>query len=164
MAHEEAEVGRNLLVAAAPGVQLVASGADQRDELLFDEVVNVFGFRIVEIPETIRRGGRFLRALSRSRKALRRKALRRVRARWRERGWRRVRRAAAVDRKGTTAAIFQIRRRAAAGSGPTTSSLRDLYLGMRMNGLRLGAATRGQSQDADEALRILLIIARAHGE
>ena len=48
VAHEEAEVGRNLLVAAASGVQLVASGADQRDELLFDEVVDVFGFRVVE--------------------------------------------------------------------------------------------------------------------
>ena len=47
-AHEEPKVGRNLLVAAAPGVQLVAGGADQRGELLFDEVVDVFGFRIVQ--------------------------------------------------------------------------------------------------------------------
>src|SRR5208283_4524740 len=92
---------------------------------------------------------------------LRKKALRHVRERWRGRGWRRVRRAAAVDRRETTAAIFQIRGQAAAGSGPTTSSLRNLYLYFR---LRLGAATRGQSQNADEAFGVLLIIARAHGE
>src|ERR1019366_6593127 len=97
--------------------------------------------------------------LSRLRKALRGKALRRVRERWRGRGWRRVRRAAAVDRRETTAAIFQIRGQAAAGSGRTTSSLCDLYLRSR-----LGAATRGQSQDADKAFGVFLIIACAHGE
>ena len=48
MAHEEAEVGRDLFVAAASGMQLVAGGADQRDELLFYEVVNVFRCRIVQ--------------------------------------------------------------------------------------------------------------------
>src|SRR5208283_1469248 len=85
----------------------------------------------------------------------------RVQERWRGRGWRRVRRAAAVDRRETTAATSQIRGQAAAGSGPTTSSLRDLYLYFR---LRLGAATRGQSQNADKAFGVLLIIARAHGE
>src|ERR1019366_1249583 len=99
-----------------------------------------------EILARIRRGGRFLPMLSRLRKALRRKALRRVRERWRGRGWRRVRRAAAVGRKGTTVAIFQIRGQAVAGSGRTTFSLRDLYLRSR-----LGAATRRQSQDADKA-------------
>ena len=48
LAHEEAEVGRDLFVAAAASVQLVASSSDQRGELLFYKVVNVFGFRIVE--------------------------------------------------------------------------------------------------------------------
>jgi len=48
LAYEEAEIGCDLFVAAAAGVQLVAGGADQRGKLLFYEVVNVFGFRIVE--------------------------------------------------------------------------------------------------------------------
>ena len=48
LADEEAEVGRDLFVAAAAGVQFVAGIADQRGELLFDEVVDVFGFGIVE--------------------------------------------------------------------------------------------------------------------
>ena len=48
LAHEEAEIGCDLLVATASGVQLVAGGADQRGELLFHEVVDVLGFRIVE--------------------------------------------------------------------------------------------------------------------
>src|SRR5258708_9405106 len=109
--------------------------------------------------EKTRRAARFPPALSRFLKALPRKALRHVRAGWRGPGWRRGPRAAGVDRKGTTAAIFQIRGQAAAGSGPTTSSLRDLNLM-----LRLGAATRGQSQNADEAFCVFLIIACSHGE
>ena len=48
LAHKEAEVGRDLLVAAASGVQLVSGRANQRGELLFNEVVNVFGFGIVQ--------------------------------------------------------------------------------------------------------------------
>ena len=137
LAHEEAEVGRDLFVAAASGVQFVAGRADQRSELLFYEVVNVFGFGIVQ---KFRRGfgaaGDFSQRLSRFRKALRRKALQRVRARSRGRGWRRVRRAAAADRRGTTAAIFQIRGQAAAGSGRTTFSLRDLQQAARTLGFR----------------------------
>ena len=48
VAQKEAKISRNLLVAAASGVQLVTGRADQRDELLFYEVVNIFGFRIVK--------------------------------------------------------------------------------------------------------------------
>ena len=48
LADEEPEVGCDLFVAAASGVQLVAGGADQRGELLFYEVMDVLGFRIVE--------------------------------------------------------------------------------------------------------------------
>jgi hypothetical protein len=46
--HEEAKISCNLFVAAASGVELVAGRADQRGELFFDEVVDVFGFRIVQ--------------------------------------------------------------------------------------------------------------------
>ena len=48
VAHEEAKVGRNLLVPAASGVKLIPRCADLHSELLFYEVVNVFGFGIVE--------------------------------------------------------------------------------------------------------------------
>ena len=47
-AHVETQVGRNLLIAAASAVQLVSRVANQCDQLLFDEVVHVFGFAIVE--------------------------------------------------------------------------------------------------------------------
>ena len=40
--HVEAEVGRNLLVAAAAGVQLETKIADTRHQLQLDKVVNVF--------------------------------------------------------------------------------------------------------------------------
>ena len=197
LAHEEAEVGRDLFVAAAAGVQLVAGRSDQRGELFFYEVVDVFGFRIVEKFGEVSARWPISSAPSRFRKALRRKALLHVRARWHGRGWRRVQRAAAVDRRETTAAIFQIQGQAAAGNGPTTSSLCNLCGALTRLGtaktrvlrsaqddhlfsttifgrlharalaptmLRLGAATRGQSQYADEAFRIFLIIACAHGE
>src|SRR5437763_7557051 len=36
--------------------------------------------------------------------------------------------------------------------------------GMRLGNLRLGANAGGQTQNADEALRIFLIVACAHGE
>ena len=44
----ETQIGRNLLVAAAAAVQLVSGIADQRDQLLFDEVMHIFGFVVVE--------------------------------------------------------------------------------------------------------------------
>ena len=47
-AEVQAEIGRNLLVAAASAVQLIASVPDQSDQLLLDEVVNVFGLGIVQ--------------------------------------------------------------------------------------------------------------------
>ena len=47
-AHVEPQIGRNLLVTAAPAVQLVSGFADQRDQLLLDEVMNVFRFIVVE--------------------------------------------------------------------------------------------------------------------
>ena len=46
--HVETQVGRNLLVAAAAAVQLVSRVANQRDQLLFDEMVHVFRFAVVE--------------------------------------------------------------------------------------------------------------------
>jgi len=42
-ANIKAQVGGNLLVAAAPGVQLETKGADALNESEFDEVVDVFG-------------------------------------------------------------------------------------------------------------------------
>ncbi len=42
------QIGRNLLVAAAAAVQLVSRVANQRDQLLFDEVMHVFRFAVVE--------------------------------------------------------------------------------------------------------------------
>ena len=44
----EPQVGGNLFVAAAAAVQLVSRVADQRDQLLFDEVMHVFGFVVVQ--------------------------------------------------------------------------------------------------------------------
>ncbi len=44
----EAEVGRNLFIAAAAAVQLVSRVANQRDQLLLDKVVHVFRFVVVE--------------------------------------------------------------------------------------------------------------------
>ncbi len=45
-AHEEPEIGRNLLVAAAPAVQLLACFAHQRHELFLHKMVDVFCFRV----------------------------------------------------------------------------------------------------------------------
>ena len=47
-AHVQSQVGRNLLIAAAPAVQLVSRFADQRDQLLLDEMMNVFRFTVVK--------------------------------------------------------------------------------------------------------------------
>src|SRR5579871_5972099 len=46
--HEKPQIGRYLLVAAAAAVQLVAEFSDQQDQLLLNEMVNVFGFGIVD--------------------------------------------------------------------------------------------------------------------
>ena len=42
------QVGRDLLVAAAAAVQLVSRVPNQRDQLLFDKMVHVFRFAVVE--------------------------------------------------------------------------------------------------------------------
>ena len=42
--NEQSEIGRNLLVAAPPAVQFVSRLADQRNQLLLDKMVHVFGF------------------------------------------------------------------------------------------------------------------------
>jgi len=47
LAHIETEIGRNLLVAAAAGVQLEPQRADALGQLQFDKVMNVLGRRIV---------------------------------------------------------------------------------------------------------------------
>ncbi len=47
LAHVEAQIGGDLLVAAAAGVQLEAERADALDECKFDEVMNVFGGRVI---------------------------------------------------------------------------------------------------------------------
>ena len=47
LAHIEAQVGGNLLVAAAPGMQLEAKRADALDQLEFDKMMNVFGRRMI---------------------------------------------------------------------------------------------------------------------
>ena len=44
----QAQVGRDLLVAAAAGMQLVSGFTDGRDELLLDEMVHVFRIRSFE--------------------------------------------------------------------------------------------------------------------
>ncbi len=46
--HIQPQVGRNLLIAAASAVQLVAGIADQRGKLLLNEVVNVFRLLVFE--------------------------------------------------------------------------------------------------------------------
>ena len=52
--HVETQVGRDLLVAAAAAVQLVSRVANQRDQLLFDEMVDVFTLRCRrEMPVTL---------------------------------------------------------------------------------------------------------------
>src|SRR5262249_34357741 len=81
-------------------------------------------------------------------------------ARSRARGWRPVQRSAASGRKEKIAATFRIWDSGAAGSGPTTSSLRCLLRLLAQARTR----TRRQSQDADEPGRVLLVIAFAHGE
>ena len=43
VAHIEAQVGGDLLVAAAAGVELEAERADLLNQFQFDEVMNVFG-------------------------------------------------------------------------------------------------------------------------
>ena len=43
LAHEQPQIGRDLLVAAAPGVQLEAGFADRLGQLLLDEMMHVFG-------------------------------------------------------------------------------------------------------------------------
>jgi hypothetical protein len=44
----EAQIGGNLFVTAAAAVQLVSRVADQHDELLFDEMIHVLSFVVVE--------------------------------------------------------------------------------------------------------------------
>jgi len=56
-ANIEPEVGRNLLIAAAPAVQFVAGIADSCDQLFFDKVMNILRFIILE---KYGRGGRGL--------------------------------------------------------------------------------------------------------
>ena len=46
--HVKTQVGRDLLIAAASAVQLVAGVADQHDQLLLDKVMHVFGFAVVQ--------------------------------------------------------------------------------------------------------------------
>ena len=46
--HVKTEVGRDLLIAAAPAVKLVARVSDQRGQLLFDKVMHVLGFAVVQ--------------------------------------------------------------------------------------------------------------------
>ena len=48
MADEQPKVSRNLLIAATSSVQFVASRADERGQLLFDKVMNIFCFVVVE--------------------------------------------------------------------------------------------------------------------
>ena len=42
------QIGCDLLVAAAPAVQLVSDIANDFDQLLFDEVMHIFGFTVLE--------------------------------------------------------------------------------------------------------------------
>jgi hypothetical protein len=44
----QTQIGCNLLITAATAVQLVSGFADDRDELLFDEVMNIFRFGVFE--------------------------------------------------------------------------------------------------------------------
>src|ERR1700756_3776004 len=80
-----------------------------------------------------------------------------ARAPARGRGWPQARTAAESGQKEKTVATVQTRDRVVAGIGPTTSSLRHLLT-------KLGARTRRQAEDADEARRVLLVVAVAHGE
>src|SRR5262245_26963206 len=65
-----------------------------------------------------------------------------------------------------TAAILRNTDPTAAGNGPTTSSLRDLLrvLLRTMFLLQSRPRPRRQAQNADKALRVLLVIAGAHRE
>ena len=56
-AHVEAQVGGDLLVAAAAGVELEAERADALNEFKFDEVMNVFGGCVVAHLGLARIGG-----------------------------------------------------------------------------------------------------------
>src|SRR5215467_2498746 len=80
----------------------------------------------------------------------------------RARGWPPIRSAAASGRKETTAATLRNAGPKAAGTGLTTSSLRDLLRALLL--FEPGPRTRGQAQDADESFRVFLIVALAHGE
>src|SRR5271165_292443 len=71
--------------------------------------------------------------------------------------WLRVRIAAADGRSRTTAASARIAGPGAAGTGPTTSSSRNLHPSPR-------ARSRRQPEDSNEARRIFLIVAIAHSE
>jgi hypothetical protein len=46
--HVKAQIGRDLLIAAAAAVQLVSGFSDQRDEFLLHKVMNVLSFVVVE--------------------------------------------------------------------------------------------------------------------
>jgi hypothetical protein len=59
----EAEVGGDLLIAAAAAVEFVARVSDESDELFFDEVVDVFGFAVFEKPRIGGLSGNLVEAL-----------------------------------------------------------------------------------------------------
>ncbi len=154
-----AEVGRNLLIPAAPAVQFVAGFADQRDQLFLDKVVNVLRFIVSEesgillrlLADLLETPAKFpINSSVDSTPACSAPA--------RAHGLPPVRGAtAAVERKRTLPA-FEVRDPAAAGTGPTTSSF------ATSSWSQLRARPRRQSQNADEALRIFLVVAVAHGE
>ena len=55
-AGEEAQVGGDLLVTAASGVQLVTGVADEGDQFLLDELVNILNAGFVEVSRLLDNG------------------------------------------------------------------------------------------------------------
>ena len=125
-AHVEAQVGRDLLVAAAAGVKLEAERADALYQFQLHKMMNVFGGRMVAHQRLARFGGvvggNGIERGAQLRCFSFRSEFQRHRERTHGLCWRRPLAGEAASQRQWTAATLRTPHRAARESGPTTSS------------------------------------------
>ena len=163
--HVEAQVGGDLLIAAAAAVQLVAGIADQSDQLLLDEVVDVFRLGVVE---KLRRCAALSPICSSPCRMQMSSSADRTPAHMQGVGVRAAGRQLVLQqaRSNSNDRCQRLERgveRLAEAARPHLHfrSTSDFRLGF---GTAAGARTRRQAEDADESGGIFLIVAVAHGE
>ena len=156
--HIKAQIGRDLFIAASAAVEFVTGVANQRDQLFFNEMVNILRLVIREKRrDRLRLLSNFNQAALDVRRAPLTTEFRPARAHARALGSPPVRRGAGNDRTETIAATARIPDQAAAESGRTTSSLRHLLPELR-------ARPRRQAENPNESGCILLVVTIVHGE